>query len=347
MIHPDVEAAEAIVRAVENGALSSVLTFDDSDRQISSITISESSVLNGKTLAELRTITDVHLLIAYVEKDGKTSLPDGKTVITAGCTLGILFSKNDAAKVLELCGSKQVELKKIAIIGAGRIGTIVAERMVEPPATTIIQKIKEYRNSQKIVIIDSDPQLAKAASQRFPQASVFKGDATDESLLRDEGIVNFDLAICATHNHELNMVLAAYLESLGVRQSISLVNSSAFATIAQKLGIDVTVALRDVVVDSIMSHMRGNAVKEIHTVTNGDLEIVECIIPSDSKVIGKKLRELSNPGKYLALLDKHPGNEEYEIVTGDTVVSVGDHLVLISSAEDTKKTLEMFGNSSD
>lgn len=347
MIHPDVEAAEAIVRAVENGALSSVLTFDDSDRQISSITISESSVLNGKTLAELRTITDVHLLIAYVEKDGKTSLPDGKTVITAGCTLGILFSKNDAAKVLELCGSKQVELKKIAIIGAGRIGTIVAERMVEPPATTIIQKIKEYRNSQKIVIIDSDPQLAKAASQRFPQASVFKGDATDESLLRDEGIVNFDLAICATHNHELNMVLAAYLESLGVRQSISLVNSSAFATIAQKLGIDVTVALRDVVVDSIMSHMRGNAVKEIHTVTNGDLEIVECIIPSDSKVIGKKLRELSNSGKYLALLDKHPGNEEYEIVTGDTVVSVGDHLVLISSAEDTKKTLEMFGNSSD
>ena len=120
-----------------------------------------------------------------------------------------------------------------------------------------------------------------------------------------------------------------------------------FNVTMRKLGIDVTVALRDVVVDSIMSHMRGNAVKEIHTVTNGDLEIVECIIPSDSKVIGKKLRELSNPGKYLALLDKHPGNEEYEIVTGDTVVSVGDHLVLISSAEDTKKTLEMFGNSSD
>lgn len=347
MIHPDVEAAEAIVNAVENGAISSVISFEKSDRQISNITISESSILNGKKLFEIRTITDLPLLVAYVEKDGKTSLPNGKTQITEGCTLGILCSKSDCPKILELCGSKQVELKKIVIIGAGRIGTLVAERIVEPKTTSIIKKIKGHTSSQKIVIIDSDAQLAKAASEKFPQANVFKGDATDESLLRDEGIVNFDLAICSTHNHELNMILAAYLESLGVRQSISLVHSSAFASISKNLGIDVTIALRDVVVDSIMSHMRGTAVKEIHTITNGELEIVECVIPSDSKIIGKKLKEISNQGKFLALLDKHPGKEEYEIVSGETIVCVGDHLVLISAADDTRRILEMFGNSSD
>ena len=138
------------------------------------------------------------------------------------------------------------------------------------------------------------------------------------------------------------MVLSAYLESLGVKQTVSLVTSSAFAAIAQKLGVDVTVALRDVVVDSIMSHMRGKAVKEVHTITNGNLEIIECILPADSKVGGKKVKELAEPGKYLVLLDKHPGTDEYEIANGETCVSTGDHLVLIAQADETRRVLELF-----
>ena len=171
-----------------------------------------------------------------------------------------------------------------------------------------------------------------------------RADATDESFLRDEGIVNFDLAICTTHNHEMNMVLAAYLESLGVKQTVSLVGSSAFAEISRKLGIDVPVPLRDAVVDSIMSHLRGKSVKEIHTVTNGQLEIVECEVTSDSKVSGKELKEISNPGSFLVLLDKKSGTDQYQIVNGNTRITAGDHIVLITVAENSKKVLAYFGS---
>ena len=97
-------------------------------------------------------------------------------------------------------------------------------------------------------------------------------DASDENMLREEGLTSFDLAICATHNHELNMILAAYLESLGVGQSVGLVRSHDFVEISEKhLGVDVAIPLRDSVVDSIMSHLRGKSVKEIHTITTGEL----------------------------------------------------------------------------
>ena len=169
-------------------------------------------------------------------------------------------------------------------------------------------------------------------------------DASDENFLREEGITSFDLAICTTHNHELNMVLAAYLESLGVGQSISLVSSADFVTIADKLGVDVAIPLRDAVVDSIMSHMRGKAVKEIHTITNGEFEIIECEVTSSSEVLGKKLKEIAEPGKYLVLLDRHAGAEEYEIAIGDTIFASGDHLVLITQAEESRRILKFFGN---
>ena len=135
--------------------------------------------------------------------------------------------------------------------------------------------------------------LAKTAAEKFPDAKVMNADASDEVFLKEEGITSYDLAICCTHNHEMNMILAAYLESLGVKQTVSLVASSAFAQISEKLGIDVSVPLRDTVVDSIMSHLRGKSVKEIHTVTNGELEILECEISPNSKNSGKMLKEIS------------------------------------------------------
>ncbi len=348
MIHPDIEAANAIVKAVENGAVGNILTFDNSDLEIARITVTEGCVFDGISLKDIRTKVNIKFLVAYVEQDGVTSLPSGETNIVAGNTLGVLISKNDVSSLLELCGAVQKEFKKVALIGAGRIGTIVADQIMKPVKNVGFPRfINRFRASQEFTIIDSDDKLAKAASERFPDARVMKADASDENFLREEGITSYDLAICATHNHEMNMVLAAYLESLGVGQTISLVASSAFAGIAQKLGIDVPIPLRDAVVDSIMSHLRGKAVKEIHTVTSGHLEIVECVVAADSKINGKMLKEISDPGRFLVLLVKKTVAEPYQIVNGNTKIASGDHIVFIANSENCKKVLEDFSGKSE
>ena len=93
-----------------------------------------------------------------------------------------------------------------------------------------------------------------------------------------------------------------------------------------------------------MSHLRGKSVKEIHTVTNGQLEIVECEVTSDSKACGKELKEISNPGTFLVLMDKKSGVEQYQIATGTTRINAGEHIVLITVAENSKKVLAFFGS---
>ena len=355
MINPDVEAAEAIVKAVENGAVGNVLTFDNSNLEIARITVNEKSTFDGISLKEIRSKTDIKFLVVYIEKDGKTSLPSGDSSVNAGDILGVLVSKDKLADVMSLCGTAAKEMRKVALIGAGRIGTIVAENLLNPEKNAGMEKkgflsrISSFidRQTQDFVIIDSNDALAKAAAERFPDARVMCADASDENFLREEGITSYDLAICSTHNHELNMVLAAYLESLGVGQTISLVTSSAFETIAVKLGVDVPVALRAAVVDSIMSHLRGKSVKEIHTVTNGQMEIVECEIGSKSPVCAKALKEISNPGLFLVLLWRQAGIDEYKIVDGNTKLYAGDHVVIIVNGEQSKKVLSYFAGKDD
>ena len=341
MIHPDVEAADAIVKAVENGAIGNVITFDRSELELARVTVFEGSSLDGITLKDIRNKTELKFLVAYVEKSGETSLPSGDTIINADDTLGILATKSDIPDILELCGSQQKALRKVVLIGAGRIGSIVAGKLM-PSRSKALSRFLGSKRSQDFVIIDNDDQLTKNCAERFPEARVMCADASDENFLREEGITSFDLAICTTHNHELNMVLAAYLESLGVGQSISLVSSADFVTIADKLGVDVAIPLRDAVVDSIMSHLRGKSVKEIHTVTNGQLEVVECELTNGSKFSGKSLKEIANPGSFLVLMVKKPGLEEYKIVDGNTILQAGDRVVLITDSEKTKKILSNF-----
>ena len=348
MIHPDVEAAEAIVQAVENGAVGSILTFDNSNYVLARFTVAEKSALDGIALKDIRSKTDFKFLVTYVEKKGETSLPSGGSIITSENTLGVLLDKNDVSAMLDLCGSEQKDIRKIVLIGAGRIGNIIAEKLIKPEKKGFGRFLQlSSRRSQDFVIVDTDDILTKEASEKFPEARVLRADASDESFLREEGILDFDLAICATHNHEMNMVLAAYLLSLGVKQSISLVSSAVFGQIATKLGVDVSVPLRDAVVDSIMSHLRGKAVKEIHTITTGDFEVVECEISEKSKILGKTLKEISNPGSFLVLMNRKGDTDTYQIVDGSTKICAYDHVVLITEAENSKKILSYFSGSSE
>jgi trk system potassium uptake protein TrkA len=259
----------------------------------------------------------------------------------------VLVSKEDISKLVELCGAEQKELRRVCMIGAGRIGTIVAEKLMGSAQKAsgiarLFTSIKARRNFD-FVIIDSDDELTKAASECFPDARVMRADATDEAFLRDEGIVNFDLAICTTHNHEMNIVMAAFIESLGVNNSICLVSSSAFVEIAHKLEIEVAVPLRDTVVDSIMSHLRGSSVTGIHTVTDGTLEILEITVSEKSQVIGKTLKDIAENGKFLILMVQKQGESNYIIPNGNTELSLGDNLVLITTSEDNQHILEKFG----
>ena len=255
------------------------------------------------------------------------------------------MERANLSEFLGLCGAETKDVRKIALVGAGRIGTIVAEKLIHTERRNIFTKMLSFRKkvARDFIIVDSDETLAKAAAERFPNAKVFRADLTDEAFLKEEGLNKVDLVICATHNYEMNIVLAAYLESLGVQNSISIVSSSAFGDIARKIGIEVAVPIRDAVIDSIMSHLHGKSVTGIHTVNDGTLEIAEITITENSAVTGKMLKDISEPGKFLILMGMKKNTESYTIFGGMTVLDAGDKIVLITTSADNQHVLEKFG----
>jgi trk system potassium uptake protein TrkA len=100
-------------------------------------------------------------------------------------------------------------------------------------------------------------------------------------------------------------------------------------------------------VDAIIGHLRGKSITGVHTVSDGDLEIIEYVMPEDSHLNGKALKDIAEPGTFLVLLIQGKDQEDYSIPAGNTVLNGGDKLVLISNMEETVKVIEFFGGSEE
>lgn len=345
MVHPDIEAAEAIVSAVDHGAVSDIIEFEGSNFELTSVTIEKNSKFDGIQVQNIRSLIDKPVLAAYVEHENKSFMPTGGTILQAGDRVGILTLKDNIDEILQLCGSEKRIIRKIALLGAGRIGTLIAERFMKSEKTAFLSRFfgVHKKLSQDFVIIDKNEKLVREAAERFPEANVFRADITDEGFVEEEGLKNFDLIITATHNHELNIVTAAYLNSLGHPRNVCLVTNSRYAEIARNIGIDVAVPIKDVVIDAILSHLRGKNVTRIHTLSEGELEIIEIEILPKSKYNGKYLKDIAQAGLFLVLLVKNINTGKYSIPTGDLQLTLGDILVIISDTEKSKIIMENFG----
>ena len=346
MIHPDNEAAETIVAAFEHGAVAQVMEFEDSTYEMVTLEVEKNSKLAGCTMQKVRGLVDCSFLIPVISR-GKTSLlPRGDTVLEAGDKFSLLIEKSNLVTFLKLAGlEEKTELKSVALVGAGKIGTSVAEEILKRTGSTgFFGHLfgKTAKPKVKLVIIEKDKNLAKLAAARFPEARVYNADISDESFIEDENLRGFDLVITATRNHELNIVTSAYFKAQGCPKGICLVTSGSMASIARNIGIDVAVPIKDAVVDSILSHLRGKSVTGIHTLSEGLFEVVELEISDQSKMCGVLLKDLrvADASFLIMLIGKE---KNYEIANGNSKLEAGNKVVLIANVEDTQKVLAAFG----
>ena len=343
MVHPDVEAAAAICRAMSHGAVGNVVPIGG-DFGIASIPVEEGSAMAGVPLWTLASLPEWRYLVAYVESGAEAFLPSGDTVLSPGDRVGVLSSAVDMPNLLRFAeGAPESAPRRVAVFGAGRIGSLVVEKLLEGRQSSFFGSLFGGADSRiEIALVDGDDRLCREASERFRGVRILCGEITDTDFIREEGLDSFDLMVAASSSYEKNLVMASYLKSRGVAKTIALTESAQFDDVARKLGVDVAVPMRGTVVDSIMSHLRGGGVTSVHTVCNGRFEIVECDVAADAKVVGKALKDVSRHGEYLMLLLRPADGGVLAMPHGDTVIGAGDHVVIAMRAGDLE-IVRLFG----
>ncbi len=331
MIHPDAEAADSIILAIERGAVSDVLGVD-STHELVTLTISKGCLLDGKSLIEIRSLVDFQFVVTYVESNDGVIIPNGGTILREGDRIGVLSQSSDVARVLKLGAEEVDKLRRIVIFGANRIGLAIADYILHRRRASKFKKLfggGALARNFDLYIVDDDDERCREACERFPDAKVLCGTMADDTLVREEGLDKCNLLIALSDDYERNIVAAAYMKTLGADRAVALVANSTFGLVSHRLGIDVAIPMRDTVVDSITGHLRGRNVRAIHTVAHGNFEIVECDVGPSAEFANKTLKEIAKPGEFLVLLVQAPDAEKHELPSGNTILRAGSHLFCI------------------
>jgi len=346
LVHPDVEAAKAVLRAVDHGALGDVLSIGDTPFELGSIDIDPDSAFAGKSVREFRSLAGVECLLTLVERGTECIIPTGRTEILGGDRVHVVARERDLGSIFELAGREAKKLGRVGIVGGGHIGMLVLEGLLGPEDTgsTPFGKVFSlFKSKQKrrVVVIERDYQTCKDIASRFPGALVMNEDISDEGFVDEEGIADLDLIVTATENQELNMIAALYLKSRGVERAVSLVSGAGYAAISRRLGVDVVVPIKSVVVDSILSHLLGGGVRSVHRVADGTVEILEMELGPESLACGARLDALRlSEGSLVMLVTR--GGDAF-IPGGDCVFANGDRVSLIVKKGGEAEVERVFG----
>jgi trk system potassium uptake protein TrkA len=353
-VHPDVEASRSVLSAIEHGAMGEVVAFPNTPYQLGSIDIAQGSAFDGLKLLDFRSLVKGESLVTLVDRKGQSILPGGATILAAKDRVYILAKEAEMVSIFEFAGQSKQSLRKIGIVGGGRVGTLITEGLLNhnqgqtnqeegPKKRSIFSFFKSLipKNMRKVTIIEQDYTLCKELSARFPEALVLNEDISDESFTAEERIHTLDLIVTATGHQELNIITAAYLKSKGVQRAIALVSSAGYGTIARQLGVDVVIPMKSVVVDSILSHLMGGSVKGVHRIGDGTIGIIEIEIGTNTPLLDKPITAFRLSTGGLIMLANREGTAF--IPKGDYVFQKEDRIILIAKNGSEKELEKFFG----
>lgn len=339
MVFPDEVAAKSIINAIEHGAISDILTFKNSEYEIARFMVNKNSILNGLAVLQISEHIHCPFVVVSVEENGHTIIPSGKTVLKQNAKISVLALPEHIKQFYALAGLTVKKLRKIAIVGMGRIGTIIADYFFAEQKIGFFKSIFKPQAKKNIIMIEKDEATAKEAAKKFPDALVYNSDIMNEGFIEEAALAECDLVIAVTKNYELNMIASTLLKNLGVDKTITLLQGPAMETIANNIGIDVVISYKGAVADAILSHISGENVKAVHTIGDGTLEILEINVAENANVVGKPLSEISEHGTFLVLMIER-GSQSI-LPTGSTQLEAGDHVVLICQASETERLSKM------
>lgn len=212
---------------------------------------------------------------------------------------------------------------KIIILGAGQVGSSVAEALVS--------------EANDITVVDSDPQKLRDLQDRFDLRTV-TGHAAHPEVLRRAGAEDADMILAVTNSDETNMIACQVAYTLfhtptkiaRVRARDYLAHPQLFTQ--EALPIDVLISPEQVVIDYVQRLIEHPGALQVLDFAGGKVRLVAVKAYYGGLLVGHELRELRNhmPGVDTRVAAIFRRGKPI-IPEGTTVIEVDDEVFFIAA----------------
>ena len=317
-LNPELASASEMARLMRTPSSIKIDVFAGGKIELHKALLPADSPLDGCKLMDLGKIQH-GVLICIVERGDEVFIPSGTFVLRGGDRISFVAKPRMAAKFFQKIGIAADPVKKVLLLGGGKISYYLARQMLDYGAD--------------VKIIESNYDTCEYLSEALPEANIICGDGTNERLLSQENIEKMDAIASLTGIDEENVLMSLYARSVSKAKIVTKVNRTTFAGIIDSLDLGSVFHPRDIAADHILRYVRalqnsmGSNVETLYKLVGGKAEALEFRATAKSSVCSTPLMELKlQKGLLIGAINRGgkvltPSGKD-TIEPGDTVVVV-------------------------
>jgi len=333
IISPETEVAQATLRRLSATAALEIEPFLDGDAEFVGLAIGENCPAINTPLRQLTELfSTLHCTVVAIRREGRIFVVRADDQVIDGDEVFFVAARADVQRTIGIFGRENVNAERVVIVGAGNIGLRVAQAI-------------ETERTRRAKLIERDRARAEHAADHLERTQVLHGDALTEEILAEANVGDADALVAVTDDDRTNLLACALAHEAGCPIGIALSKDPLFDRIAEPLGVDALINPRATTVSSILRHVRRGKVRAVYSVGGGEAEVIEAQVMATSPIAGKRLRDIGFPaGSIVGAVKTQSGMVR---PSGDTLISVGDVLVVFAVRDAVRKVEGMFRVSMD
>ena len=326
LIYPEMLAAKDIVDGMKLSWIRQWWEFAGGALVMMGIKLRDNAQILDKPLSQLGKERPYH--IVAILREGETIIPSGSDTMQAGDLVYFMTMKKHIPHIRKIAGKEELpDVRDVIIMGGSRIAVRTAELM------------PDYMN---LKIIESDLDKCNRLTELCDdKVMIINGDGRDPSLLMSEGIQHTEAFVALTDNSETNILACLAAKRFGVTKTIAEVENIDYINMAEKLDIGTVINKKKIAASHIYQMMLDADVTNVKCLTFANADVAEFNVMPGAKITRNPVKDISLPrGVTFGGLIR---NNEAILVTGDTQIQEGDHVVVFC-LEGMIKTIEKFFN---
>ena len=321
LVNPNLESARKILQMLQYPSATSVDSFFGGRVQIVAVRVPADSLLAGLKLLDFRHVCGQDLMVCVIQRDGQVIIPDGTSQILAGDTLHVTGETDTLQAFYARTNTMVPAIRHVLITGGGAI------------AYWLLGLINRKRFT--IRLIERDRAMADLVYQHYPWLDIIRADGTDQQVLEECNIQNYDAFISLTGIDEEHVLASMAAARSGGPKSVTKVNRTRILGLLAEGELQNILTPQQIVADEVVRDIRaldnsqGSQVEALYRLAEGQVEALEFIARPQSRVLGQTLLELDlRPSLRLVCLVR---GREIIFPSGKDQIQAGDRVIVVAS----------------
>lgn len=326
LIYPEMLAAKEIVSSMRMSWVRQWWEFCGGALVLIGTKMREKAEILNVTLAELGA-PDIPYHVVAIKRGTETIIPRGDDTIKLHDIVYFTTTRKYIPYIRKIAGKEDyADVRNVMIMGGSRIAVRTA------------QYVPDY---MQLKIVDNNINRCNRLTELLDdKVMVINGDGRDMDLLLEEGLRNTEAFVALTGNSETNILACLAAKRMGVNKTVAEVENIDYISMAESLDIGTVINKKMIAASHIYQMMLDADVANVKCLTFANADVAEFTVKADSKITKHQIKDLGLPkGTTIGGLIR---NGEGVLVTGDTLVKAGDHVVVFCLSMMIKKIEKYF-----